>query len=106
AMPAPEAEFEALRTRARAHLAAFDTAARRHGADSVEQRVLDEDTRAALLMESRYADLVVTSQEPLANPIRAWAEGSALPAYLALHSGRPVLVVPQRAVEQRKGASG
>ena len=56
---------------------------------AIEERLVEDESRAALLLQARYADLVVTGQDrPDGGAERA------LPQYLALHSARPVLVVP------------
>lgn len=91
----PESDFNGVREAVQARLQAFDTAARRQGVASVETRMLEDDARYALLLESRYADLVIVSRdaEPIAVPgLMAPARG--LPEYIALHGTRPVLVVP------------
>ena len=85
----PVDEFDALRAGARSSLARFAEAARRLGVAAPEERLVEDEDRQALLLQSRYADLVVLSQES--------GEGFAprgLPEYVALHGARPVLVVP------------
>ena len=64
--------------------------------------MLEDDARFALLLESRYADLVVVSREsePVAVP-GVPAQARALPEYIALHGARPILVVPPGWQEQR-----
>ena len=85
----PADEFDAMRERARASLRRFGERARRLGVASFEERLVEDESRAALLLQARYADLVVTGQDrPDGGAERA------LPQYLALHSARPVLVVP------------
>jgi len=85
----PIDEFNALCTSARASLRAFGERARQLGARSVEERLVEDDHRHALLLQSRYADLVVTSQDTGAqDAVRG------LPQYVALHGARPVLAVP------------
>jgi nucleotide-binding universal stress UspA family protein len=72
-------------------LALFDDAA--HAVASRETRRSEEDTYSALCSQARYADLIVLGQS---NP-DARTEGALLqdlPEYVALHCGRPVLVVP------------
>ena len=78
-----------------ARLDEFTTTAQRSGVASVETRMLEDDARFALLLESRYADLVVVSRE--AEPITVPGmpvQARALPEYISLHGARPVLVVP------------
>ncbi|MCC2959368.1 universal stress protein [Massilia sp. IC2-278] len=86
---APSDEFDSLRAAARASLARFAERAGRLGVASLEERLVEDESRDALLLQARYADLVVTGQdEPGGGAERA------LPQYLAVHSARPVLVVP------------
>lgn len=91
----PESDFNGVREAVEARLQAFTTAVQRQGVDSFETRMLEDDARYALLLESRYADLVIVSRdaEPIAVPgIVPQARG--LPEYITLHGARPVLVVP------------
>ena len=85
----PIDEFDAICVSARASLRDFAEAARRLGVESVEERLVEDEYRHALLLQSRYADLVVTSQDTGA---RDSVRG--LPQYVALHGARPVLAVP------------
>jgi nucleotide-binding universal stress UspA family protein len=95
AAPAPRTDFDALRDAAAASLGTFTEQAGRLGVGSVEARLAEDHTDFSLLLESRYADLVVLSQAPDGS-------GSAdqpaylrrLPEHLALRGARPVLVVP------------
>jgi nucleotide-binding universal stress UspA family protein len=90
----PIARYEDLRNAARARLERCAEQARRQGIESIETRVIDADSEQALLLQSRYADLVVVSQFPSASePLHIVTE---LPEYVALHGTRPVLVVPAR----------
>jgi nucleotide-binding universal stress UspA family protein len=85
----PINEFDSLRVARRGELDRFAERARGLGVQSVEQRLVEDEHRDALLLQSRYADLVVTSLDGAAgSPMRG------LPQYLALHSARPVLAVP------------
>jgi nucleotide-binding universal stress UspA family protein len=86
-------DFQNLRAAARARLDAFDAAARRLGVTSVETRMIEDEARYALLLQSRYADLVVLSRDAPSGPGLP-ARARALPEYVALHGARPVLVVP------------
>ncbi|VXB98442.1 universal stress protein [Massilia sp. 9I] len=96
-VPEPESDFHGLREAARARLDAFLRAAGRLGVDSLETRMAEADPRDALLLESRYADLVVLSQEHAGAPAPALAaQARHLPEFLALRGARPVLVVPAR----------
>jgi nucleotide-binding universal stress UspA family protein len=88
----PAADFQALRDAASACLDAFAIDAGRLGLPSVELRLVEDDPRYALLLQSRYADLTVLSQDTAAGtdtPVRG------LPEQVALHGARPVLVVPE-----------
>ena len=91
----PESDFNGVREAVEARLQAFSTAVQRQGVNSVETRMIEHDARYALLLESRYADLVIVSRdaEPIAVP-GIPAEARGLPEYIALHGARPVLVVP------------
>ncbi|WP_020652049.1 universal stress protein [Massilia niastensis] len=87
--PPPGEDFQVYRDQAHASLQRFRQQAGRLGIGSAEERLVEDDSRHALLLHARYADLVVTSQEPG----RRGALGG-IPQYIALHSPRPVLVVP------------
>ncbi len=85
----PGDEFDELRATANASLERFAERARQLGVASMEGRMVEDEGRTALLLQSRYADLVVVSQDgPDASGMRG------LPQYLALHGPRPVLSVP------------
>lgn len=98
----PESDFSGMRAAVRARLDEFGTAVQRRGVASYETRMLEDDARFALLLESRYADLVIVSREsePVAVP-GVPAQARALPEYIALHGARPILVVPPGWQEQR-----
>jgi nucleotide-binding universal stress UspA family protein len=85
----PVEEFDALRSAARTALAEFTQAAHRLGVAAPEERLIEDEDRQGLLLQSRYADLVVVSQES--------GDGlllRGLPEYVAVHGARPVLVLP------------
>ncbi|WUR10998.1 universal stress protein [[Empedobacter] haloabium] len=85
-------DFDVLRQRADSQLERFADAAARLGVTSIERRLIEDDAERALLLESRYADLLVLSS---GTPPEARGHLAAdLPDYLALHGTRPVLVVP------------
>jgi nucleotide-binding universal stress UspA family protein len=86
-------EFQGLRDAAAAHLEAFLQAARHLGVAAPESRLIEDDPRYALLLQSRYADLVVLSQDGGAEPDRL-VRTRGLPEHVALRGARPVLVVP------------
>ncbi|MFC0251944.1 universal stress protein [Massilia consociata] len=85
----PGNDFNSLCTRARTHLARFAETARRLGIGSFEERLVEDDDRSGLLLQARYADLLITSQDS-ADMLTV----RGLPQYLALHGARPVLSVP------------
>jgi nucleotide-binding universal stress UspA family protein len=85
----PAEDFDSLRARGNASLARFAERARQLGVPSAEGRLAEDESRDALLLQSRYADLVVVGQDGVDAPaVRG------LPQYLALHGPRPVLTVP------------
>ena len=85
----PIDEFDALCAGARDSLRAFAERASQLGVPGAEMRLTEDEHRHALLLQSRYADLVVTSQDTGAgDSVRG------LPQYIALHGARPVLAVP------------
>lgn len=91
----PEADFNGVRDAVRARLEEFALAATRLGVESVDTHMLEEDTRYAMLLESRYCDLVVVSRD--SQPIAMAAINTnvrGLPEYIAMQGARPVLVVP------------
>ena len=87
---APVDEFDAMCVEARKSLRHFAENARRLGVESIEERMAEDEHRRSLLLQSRYADLVVTSLDTGA---RDSVRG--LPQYVAMHGARPVLAVPQ-----------
>lgn len=85
----PIGEFESMRSVARTSLQRFAARARQLGVASIEERMVEDDSRDALLLQARYADLLVTGQDAGdAVTVRG------LPRHLAVHGVRPVLVVP------------
>ena len=101
AMPVSNREFQDLRIEAAALLDGFVDQAARLGMQAPETRLVEDSTRDSLLLQSRYADLVVLSQDDGASAAKPGLEEGALrgalrglPQYLALHGVRPVLVVP------------
>ena len=85
----PIEEFDALRAGARTALAQFAQAAQRLGVTALDERLVEDEDRQALLLHARYADLVVVSQESGDGLVLR-----GLPEYVALHGPRPVLMVP------------
>lgn len=88
-----ETGFADLRRAAASRLDEFREQARRLGVQSFEARLFEDEARYALLLQSRYADLIVVSQdsEPDTAPPKP-VQG--LPEQLVLSGARPVLVVP------------
>lgn len=111
ALPLPLDDFRGLRDAAAQQLERFRDDAARLGVASVEGRVVEDVPDYGLLMQARYADLVVLSQNPAAAaaasgagvpaafPVAPPARG--LPEQVALRSGRPVLVVPDSYAGER-----
>lgn len=85
-------EFQDLRDAAAGHLEGFLQAARHLGVTAPEIRLIEDDPRYALLLQSRYADLVVLSQDGGEPDQLGRTRG--LPEHVALRGARPVLVVP------------
>ncbi len=92
AAPLGSAELELLNDRAGQALAEFDTIVGRHGVQSYEKRLINDEPEAGMVLQARYADLVIVSQsdpdEPSPNLV------AALPEYVVLNSVRPVLILP------------
>lgn len=89
----PGTDFQGLRDAVSVRLEKFVEEAGRLGVGSIESRLVEDDPRFALLMQSRYADLTVLSQDSdpdPALPVRI----RGLPEHVTLHGARPVLVVP------------
>ncbi len=92
--PVPVADFDELRETATARLRQFEEQAARLGVGSVESRLIEDAAGSGLLLESRYADLMVLSQDPRPAPgLPLRARG--MPEHLAIRGTRPVLVVPE-----------
>jgi nucleotide-binding universal stress UspA family protein len=85
----PVDEYNLMCTSARVSLGDFAERARQLGVASIEERLVEDDHRHALLLQSRYADLVITSQD-----VKAPDAVRGLPQYVALHGARPVLALP------------
>jgi len=78
---------------ARQALENFSTMATRLGIDSCEARLVQDDAYGGLVLQSRYADLIVLSQADRSDPATG-ALLQDLPEYVVLNSCRPVLIVP------------
>lgn len=84
-----------LRERATRALDGFEAQVRAVGVASFEQRVLDDEAAGGISLLARYADLVVISQYNAKD--KSPSVMRDFPAYVLLHSGRPVLIVPYAA---------
>ncbi|MEM8513944.1 nucleotide-binding universal stress UspA family protein [Massilia sp. MP_M2] len=91
AAPLSDRAFEALRDDVRTRLDAFIEQAQRLGIVGTEARLFEGSTLDGLLLQSRYADLIVVSQ---ADANDRFGTEHGLPQSLALGGTRPVLVVP------------
>ena len=81
-----------LRERGRDALAVFDSQMAASAVPSYEGRLIDDEAGAGVSLHARAADLVVIGQ---AEPGQATAPLMAdFPAYVVIHSGRPVLLLP------------
>ena len=86
------AHIELLRARARSALAAFEPKVESLGITSYEKRLIDDDAGAGLTLQASYSDLVVVGQTDPEEVLPA--KMPALPAYVVMNAGRPVLIVP------------
>ena len=93
AAPVPPADFDGLRETAALHLRAFTDRAAKLGVASVETRLIEDTADGALLLQARYADLVVLSRDVDPEP-GIPPRVRRLPEHVALRGQRPVLVVP------------
>lgn len=96
AAPAPAADFDGMRKLARLRLDEFSAQAARLGIQSVETRLIEDVPQYGLLLQSRYADLVILGQDQDRDDSEPGlpARVRRLPEHVALHGARPVLVVP------------
>lgn len=81
-----------MREHARKALDQFLHIARAEGVASHEARLVDDDPEGALVLMSRYADLVVLSQTDPAHQVAGAVR--QLPEYVMLNIARPVLLAP------------
>lgn len=91
-MPYIDTQIAQLRSQATMILDGFDTAAMRAGITSYERRLVDDESYGGISVQARYADLVVLSQEDPDDPGAGIT--ADLPEYIAMTSGRPVLLLP------------
>lgn len=81
-----------LREQAQAALATFSALCAQAQLASCEARVIDDEPGGGICLHGRVADLIVLSQaDPDGGGPGLLAD---LPAYVVLHAGRPVLMVP------------
>ena len=99
AAPVPPADFDGLRETAALHLRAFTDQAVKLGVASVETRLVEDTADGALLLQARYADLVVVSRDADPEP-GIPPRVRRLPEHVALRGPRPVLVVPPGYADQ------
>jgi nucleotide-binding universal stress UspA family protein len=92
AAPIPQGELDACRARAGLALDSFEQLARGVGAEAIERRLSDDTAQVSIVLQARYADLVVVGQDNPSDPDTVATFD--LPEYAALQGGRPVLVVP------------
>lgn len=91
--PPPAMDYEPLRQAAQEQLAHFDDRCRQLGIGSYETRFQDTSAVEALILQSLYCDLAIVGQSDLSDRSLIWS--TRLPAYLALHIARPLLVIPE-----------
>jgi nucleotide-binding universal stress UspA family protein len=93
--PIPADDFTAMRSAAAERMRAFEVQAARLGIASCEGRVIEDVADYALLLQSRYADLVILSHDGENQAVPgAPARERRLPERVSLRGIRPVLVVP------------
>ena len=85
------AELEAVSHQSAEALDRFVVQAANAGT-SYERRISDDDAETGLILQARYADLLVLSQSDPALSGPSFLR--QLPEHLALHGGRPILLVP------------
>ena len=98
--PIPIDDFAAMREATEARLRDFAEQAKRLGVAAIETRLIEDVADFGLLLQSRYADLVILSRDSDAGKVemppgaRAPARARGLPERVCLHGVRPVLLVP------------
>ncbi|WP_028100996.1 universal stress protein [Pseudoduganella violaceinigra] len=88
----PALDIETLREEARDRLESFERQCFEFGVDSFESRLLDSTAVEALILQSRYCDLLVAGTQDVAN--YGVLAPSRLPGRLVTQCVRPVLLVP------------
>lgn len=91
-------DHEALREGAASLLKRFEQRCHALGGASLETRLLDGCTEDAMVLQSRYADLLVVGQGELTdrNPLLS----TRLAGYLAVNAACPVLLMPAEPVQR------
>lgn len=87
-------EIGRLHKSAEAALARFEEAARAAGIHDFESRLVADEELNGLSLHARYSDLTILTQLDPDEPANPMADD--LPEYVAVSSGRPVLVLPHR----------
>ncbi len=81
-----------MRERATRALQEFNVQVAQLGLNSIESRLIEDEPGTGLVLQARYADLVVLGQVDLEQPSALLQQD--LPQYVLLHAARPILVVP------------
>jgi nucleotide-binding universal stress UspA family protein len=84
--------LDILRQRADRALENFEHIARPLGVNSLEGRLVDNETANGISVQARYSDLAVLGQYNPEDPFSMMMHD--LPEYVAMNSGTPVLVIP------------
>lgn len=100
-MPILPSDIAQLTERAQRDLREFDRMASAEGVLSYEARLVDDESEGGLVLQSRYADLLVVGQTDPDEPATGLLD--QLPEFLMLHSARPVLIVPYAGVAATVG---
>lgn len=95
------ADLGPLTHAAREALASFTATASRLGAPACEERLTDDTLLESMVLQSRYADLVVTGQRD--EMLSGSVVGGMLPQHLILQCPRPVVVVPPASAVEKGG---
>jgi len=91
----PAADIDMLREDAERQLQTFEEHCREFGVNSYETRMFDTSAADALLLQSRYCDLLVAGQEEVSD--YGLLMPARLPGMLVTQAARPVLLVPPSA---------
>jgi nucleotide-binding universal stress UspA family protein len=84
--------LDRMQEQARQALVQYEALARECGAGSWEGRLVADDPEGALVLLSRFADLLVLSQTDPGNAVAGAVRD--LPEYVILNAARPVLLLP------------